>query len=113
MRTSLFILALLLASCTSTVTPQPVASTQASFDGNQQTSGVLVQDINGYVVTTHFHDRWLALVEVYGRDFKPPVDAKAGWLNNADGTWRMDKQRMIYFLEMNAWLRAGLKPVNP
>lgn len=101
-----------LSAC-STVTPSAVKSQEASYDQNQQNSGVISQNANGYVVTSHFHDRWMALVKTYGRDYKPAIDAKAGWLDLGDGTWLVDKQRMVAFLEMNGWLRAGLKPSNP
>ena len=101
------------AGCTSAVTPKPVPSEAASFDGNEQNSGVLSQDANGYLVTQHFRDRWTSLVRTYGRDFHPALDPDSGWEKAGPGAWRCDKQRMVFFLEMNAWLRAGLQPVNP
>lgn len=104
---------LVVGGCTSTVTPGIVESHQASYDGNAQNSGVISSDAQGFLVTPHFHDRWTALVRTYGRDFKPAINLDDGWTDNRDGTWRVDKQRMVFFIEMNGWLRSGLKPVNP
>lgn len=113
MRTSLLLLTLFLAACSSTVTPATVPSHQASFDGNEQTSGILSRSPAGYVVTPHFRARYDALVELYGRDFKPAVTAGAGFVRDGSGNWIVDRQHMAYFLEMNAWRRAGLHPANP
>lgn len=113
-----FIVALVVMLCVSeagcsTVTPDKVESHEASYDGNAQNSGVISSNANGYVVTAHFRDRYNELVGTYGRDFKPALVKDAGMLNFSDGTFLIDKQHMVQFLEMNAWLRAGLKPANP
>jgi hypothetical protein len=99
--------------CVSTTVPKPVEAHEASYDGNEQNSGVLSVNPNGYVVTAHFRDRYLALVATYGRDFKPPIDSTLGVMDLHDGTYHFDRQRMVYFLEMAAMNRAGLKPKNP
>lgn len=111
-----FLVALLsawLTGCGHTVIPEPVEAMSASFDGNAQTSGVIASTPAGFVVTAHFRERYNALVEVYGRDFSPPLKADAGLARQPDGQWLITRQRMVDFLEMNAWKRAGIVPTNP
>ena len=110
--TALFVVSIAITGCF-TVTPKPVDAQDASFDDNEQNSGIISKNANGYVVTPHFHDRWVALVAVYGRDFKPAIDAKIGWLDLGNATWLVDKQRMVQFIEMNRWKTSGFKPINP
>lgn len=109
------ILCLALAGCTSTVTPDRVTSSVASFDGNEQNSGIISGNANGYVVTAHFRDRYNALVATYGRDFSPPIEPDAGIveIESRKSLYLIDRQHLAQFLEMNAWHRAGLKPKNP
>ena len=115
MNARLIILAVVLAlasGCSNTVTPDRVTSAAPSFDGNEQTSGVLSINPNGAVVTDHFRFRYNALVSTYGRDFTPPLKADAGLTAMTAGRWLIDRQHLSQFLEMNAWHRAGLKPKN-
>lgn len=105
------ILSLCLAfSACSTVTPQLVTPDSASFDGNDQTSGIISVNANGYVVTDHFRDRYNALVAIYGSDFSVSIKADDGLINISTNRWLIDRQHLSQFLEMTAWLRAGLKP---
>ena len=115
MKTPLLILALVLAlasGCANTVAPERVNATAPSFDGNEQTSGVISINPNGAVVTDHFRFRYNALVSTYGKDFTPPLKADAGIIVITKGRWLIDRQHLAQFLEMNAWHRAGLNSKN-
>lgn len=102
---------LVLSAC-STVVPEPVAPEAASFDGNDQTSGILSSNANGFIVTDHFHERYNALVAVYGREFAVPLTPNAGFVQITVNLWLIDRQHLAQFLEMQAWQRAGMKPKN-
>ena len=115
MNARLIILAVVLAlasGCSNTVTPDRVTSAAPSFDGNEQTSGVLSINPNGAVVTDHFRYRYNGLIETYGHDFTPPLKADAGIIVITKGRWLIDRQHLAQFLEMNAWHRAGLNSKN-
>ncbi len=96
--------------CAGTVTPKVVTSTQASFDGNEQNSGVISVQPNGYVVTAHFRDRYNALIADYGTAFTPPLSHDAGIARLTDYTWLIDREHMIKMIEMNTWRKSGRKP---
>ena len=98
--------------CTSAIVPKAVASHEASFDGNQQNSGVLEQRVDGFVVTQNLVDRYNELIKVYGRDYKPALGKMAG-ATPEGANWLIDREHFKKFLEMNAWQRAGLHPLNP
>ena len=106
------IVALIVSSCATTVTPGPVESTQASFDGNEQNSGIIMSTPSGYVVTDNFRLRYNRLIATYGADLATPATVDAGIAPIGPDRWLITKQRMIDFLEMNAWRRAGLAPKN-
>ena len=112
MKTLALILCLALTAC-GTVKPERVTSAAASYDGNEQNSGIISANANGYVVTNHFRDRYNALAAVYGRDFTVPMTADAGLQQISDSTWLIDRQHLSQFLEMNTWSRAGLRPKKP
>lgn len=99
--------------CATTVVPQPVEAREASFDGNEQTSGVLSATDAGFVVTARFRERFNALAAIYGRAFTPPLVAEAGVTRVSEDRWLVSRQAMVQFLEMNSWRRAGLTPKNP
>lgn len=101
-----------LPGCSSTVAPDPVTASQASFDGNEKNSGIVSAHPNGFVVTAHFVDRYNSLVRIYGRDFTPPLKPDVGILRITAERSLIDRQHLSQFLEMNAWHRAGLKPRN-
>lgn len=103
----------LLFGCVTTTVPAPVEARQASFDGNDQNSGIILSTATGFVVTGHFRERYNALIATYGGDFKPPLEPDAGIAPIGDDRWLISKQRMIDFLEMNAWRRAGILPAKP
>jgi hypothetical protein len=112
MKTLALILCLALTAC-GTVKPERVTSAAASYDGNEQNSGIISANANGYVVTNHFRDRYNALVGIYGRDFTSPVKADSGLQRITDETWLIDRQHLVQFLEMQAWARAKSTPTHP
>jgi hypothetical protein len=102
--------ALLLTGCTSTVTPKPVQSSQPSFDGNIQTSGVLGRLPDGsWVVTPHWLERYQAMIRDYGAYFAPPLKpangVSLGW-----GLVTASSQAVTDFETMNRWRKAGKPP---
>jgi hypothetical protein len=103
----------LVSGCASPVVPDPVYAREASFDGNDQTSGVLVSTPSGFVVTENFRRRYNALIATYGGDFNPILKPDQNIAPIGDDRWLISKQGMIDFLEMNTWRKAGLKPRNP
>lgn len=94
-----------------TVVPTTVPSASASFDGNDQNSGIVAARPDGFAVTPHFRDRYNALIARYGRDFAVPLRVDGGLTHN--GQWIIDRQHLAKFLEMSAWSRAGLQPIKP
>lgn len=96
-------------ACT-TVVPKPVDTDVASFDGNDQNSGIIRATSAGYVVTPHFRDRYNALVAVYGKDFTVPLKRDAGLAKLSPTEWLIDRQHLVQFLDMAAWQRSGLPP---
>ena len=100
----------LVVGCGHTVTPDPVTSSQASFDGNVQNSGIVMSTPSGFVVTSHFRERYNAMIAKYGGDFAPPLKPDSGIAPIGEDRWMISKQAMVCFLEMNAWRKAGLEP---
>jgi hypothetical protein len=101
-----------LSGCAGTVTPDRISSSAASYDGNDQNSGIVSVNALGYLVTAHFRERYNALIETYGRDFTVPLKKDAGITEIDSSRALIDRQHLSKFLEMNAWNRAGLKPKN-
>jgi hypothetical protein len=104
--------AFIVFGCASVVHPERVEARQASFDGNEQTSGILSSTPSGFVVTDHFRERHNAMIATYGGDFIPALKPDHGIAPMGGGRWLISKEGMTHFLEMNAWRRAGLKPKN-
>ena len=110
---SILVSLLFLGGCasTATVVPAPVESRQASFDGGEQSSGILAAVPGGFIVTPRFRARYNGLVATYGGAFLPPLVPDAG-LRPGDGdTWFIDAEHMAFFLRMNAWRRAAGSPL--
>lgn len=112
MKTFLAILCLTMTAC-GTLAPAVVPSHVASFDGNEQNSGIVSGNASGYIVTGNFRDRYNSLVVIYGKDFLTPLRADYGLSFVAEGRWLIDREHLAKFLEMTAWHRAGLKPKTP
>lgn len=114
MRSTAALIAILtLAGCGSPIVPHQVQSNVASFDGNEQNSGFLGWVDGMGKITRRARDRYNGLIVVYGRDFNPPLGADYGVSDNHDGTYLITKEALNKFLEMSAWKRASLVPVNP
>lgn len=106
-------LALGFLGCSSTVVPSEVRSEQASFDQGEQTSGILATAPGGFVVTSHFRDRFNALADLYGRAFSPALVRDAGLRPFADDTWFITPEAMTKFIQMNRWKKSGRAPFGP
>lgn len=99
----------------------PVA-TQASFDGNQQDSGlILVDPVLGALVTERFVARYAQLIKTYGQDHRLGVPLKAGdgvgpasdeirqhYVARGQVFW-MTKAALADFIRMNQWHKAASK----
>lgn len=96
--------------CSSTVTPAPVESRQASFDQGEQNSGVLALVPGAALITPRARDRYNALVAIYGREFLPPLVSDEGVTREADGNFRITNEALQKFILMNAWRRMGREP---
>lgn len=136
---ALLLVCVLLTACTSTIVPNPINATVASWDGGQQNSGFLGFDAAGNgIITYHAYGRWIALVNDYGPFFKPPQDEHAGVnvvlvseypvqlygngkvigvltnpVPSGPGDWpymRMDAERLAKFDRMNRWRKEGKAP---
>ena len=95
------------ASCANTVTPRQVKSQVASWDGTNQNSGFIGFDAAGNgIITPHARDRYNALVDVFGKQFQPPVNRDDGVTATATNTYVIDPQHLDYFMRMNRWRLA-------
>ena len=99
------------SGCASTVTPDRVDATQASWDGGQQNSGFLgfLPDQSGHI-TAHARDRYNVLVSIYGKDFLPPLHKDDGLTALADGTYSIDREHLGHFMLMNEKHQAAIAP---
>ena len=71
-----------LGACT--IAPQPIHTTQASWDGNAQTSGLLeMRPDHSALVTPNWRARYNGLIARYGSRLNPPLAPDAG-LSAAD-----------------------------
>lgn len=91
--------------------PEPIVAAQPSFDGNEANSGFLgfLSDGSGRI-TAHARNRYNELVEVYGRDYLPPLTPDAGITPLPDGTFAIDAQRLVAFGEMATKHRSAISP---
>ena len=100
------------SGCASTLVPIVPTATVASWDGTNQDSGLIGQNLLGrWIITAHARDRYNSLVKDYGIYFYPPVDKDDGVEPTTDPThYQIDQQHLAYFATMNRWKREG-KPV--
>jgi hypothetical protein len=120
MKTITLLLALLLlcgCGMTKTVVPIPVEATQASFDGNEQNSGIIgIHPSGGYEVSARFFSRYQELVDMYGESYHPRLQPNSGirvihlLSDPPKEVIIIDKEHMIKFIEMNTWRKTGRKP---
>ena len=117
MKYLIILLTLSFSACT-TIIPSTVNSNNASFDGNEQNSGIISTTMDGFKVTTHFRDRYNALIAVYGDAkqsdgsplFTPALIKDFGLTSNVDGTYTMTKQAMVFMVQMSEMKRRAFKP---
>lgn len=94
-----------------TVAPKVVTNSQASFDGNKQNSGLLGYDEAGNgIFTSHARDRYNALIDQFGKSFKPPIERDSGIVATSTNTFLLDGQHRFYFETMNRWRIQPPKP---
>lgn len=108
--------AFFLSGCTATVTPAIVPAQAASFDGGEQTSGILQLVDGGALITAGARARYNALVRVYGEDFLPALEIDQGLTAppEADpaGAYFITNEALQNFILMNTWRRMGRIPSN-
>lgn len=103
-------LVILLCGCAGTITPRIVQSSQASWDGNQQNSGLIGFDAVGNgILTLRAELRYQALVSDYGYRFKPPIQSADGLILTTTNTWLIDAEHLEKFATMNRWRKQAVK----
>lgn len=91
--------------------PAPrVEASQPTFDQVAATGGVLQKTFNGGVISAHARERYNALIEIYGREFLPPLQRDSGITPRPDGTNHITNEAWENFKTMNAWRRMGRVP---
>lgn len=95
-----------------TVAPRPVRNAQASFDGDQQNSGLIGYDAQGRrIISRHALERYNALIARYGAKFTPPLQPNAELLFlTSTNTAILNAQGAFYFETMNRWAHQELPP---
>lgn len=112
-----FVLLLLigLVSGCSTVTgvfiPEPVPHTTISYDSGEKNSGIIGEvGTTGFEVTKGFITRYNAMIEIYGKKFVPELEKNAGVTELPNKNFCIDNERMVKFVQMNKWRKAGIAP---
>ena len=82
-------------------------SEHASYDGNVANSGIVRAEEDGFEVTSNFRTRYNLLVESYGRQVAGNLRQDDGLTKKSNGNWLIDKQHMVYFLDMNQLRKNG------
>jgi hypothetical protein len=98
--------------CTTTVTPVPIKDSAYSWDGNAYNSGILgFQPDGSALITTHARDRYNALINVYGKNFTPPLKKDDGCQEqDAAPCFYMSKEALVHFMTMNRWSKERKEP---
>lgn len=111
--TGALICALSISGCTSslTIAPAPIKTTQASWDGNKQNSGIISVNKDGFLVTPHFIDRYQGLLARYGDRLTPKVrpDDTIG-VSPEGGNFQITAQVLARFNRLNAMRKAEQGP---
>ncbi|AHF92485.1 hypothetical protein OPIT5_29350 [Opitutaceae bacterium TAV5] len=100
-------------ACTSTITPTPVTPARASYDGDNQNSGVLAIDPAGFVVTPRWRERYNLAIARYGADWRPTLAPDHGVIARTDGTFLASREAMEKAIVMFSWLRMGRPASSP
>ena len=107
--TSAFVCLLAFPACTHslTIAPEPIKTTQASWDGNKQNSGIISVNEDGFLVTPHFMDRYQGLLARYGDRLTPRVrpDDTIG-VSPEQENFRITGQVLQRFNRLNAMRKA-------
>ena len=105
----------ILAGCTSTVTPTIVQPAQASYSGKERNSGVISRIPDGYVVDGNFRARYNALIDIYGAEYHLQHDAgiMRVWPDPAhpeNERWLIDFEHMDLMVRMSIKHHSGILP---
>lgn len=117
---SILFVCLFLCSCAGTVVQQSVYSTQASYDGTQQNSGIygVSLDRKYFVITPHYRDRYNDLIKDWSTLFRPPLNKDDGITDVTSGVdyfddknqkqhivgaYLIDPDHKVKFSKMNEW----------
>lgn len=99
------------AATSCTVRPGLVSNREASFDGNDWNSGLIGYDGSGNrIITAHARDRYNALMDDYGKLFRPPVGRDEGMTGTSSNAFLLDAQHEFYFLTANRWRKNQVRP---
>ena len=104
--------ALCLGGC-APIQPAEVQAGEPSWDGATQNSG-LVRDVNtAMTVTTHWRDRYNAMIAIYGAQFAPAMTKDAGITVGKDGTVSANHFARVRFYVMNTWRTSAMHQPPP
>ena len=90
--------------CTGTVAPKIPIPTQASYDGTQQTSGIvsLTRDAGGHVsgaiVTPEVHAKFNVFAVTRGSTMTPPIPINFGFTARPDGNYDVTAEALVQFI---------------
>ena len=101
-------------ACTSTITPDTVDASSASYDDGVLNSGVICRlsdadgNCAGWVITERARARYNALVAKYGATtWNPPIGADYGITPYSDGNCQMTDEAMAKFISMAQMARMS------
>lgn len=109
-----FLIGLIFIGCSvpsQTVISKPIVSTEASFDGNQNDSGLKEFDGQGFIVSQHWMNRNDSMLAKFGERFLPPV--KSGdrrGVEKVGSDYRVTAEVLVRFTRMNFWRKAEAGP---
>ncbi len=104
-------LALGLLGCTGTVAPKIASSSQPSWDGGMQNSGILGEtDSHSLVISSHARDRYNGLISTYGGKYSPALKTDDGIEATGTNTFLLEAGHAAKFIEMNRWRKQGAPP---
>lgn len=111
----LIVVALSFSDCAKPIVPTTNVSTTASYDAGIKNSGVISKtpDRKGFIVTSHFRDRYNSLVDMYGDQFSPALKQDEGFNFEREGlTCIIDIEHMVKMGQMAQWKRNGRPPTS-
>jgi hypothetical protein len=97
--------------CTSTVTPNNVTTHETGFSGNEANGGFVGFAPDGQgIITERAKTKYNALIEIYGKEFLPPISKDFGLTTYTNGTSLITGEALSNFMLMNQWYKNGKKP---